>query len=246
MNEEYKGELITSFNKAIFENIRDLGVDYSELGLDALTESEILKEVPFLSTVLRLGSIGISIRDRIFMKNVLIFIEQLNNGTLSEEEKEKHRKKLEHNPKHAKKELEVILIYLEKINHAEKSKMLSNIYIAYIREEINFDRMVAFVEILDSLLLYDMTELKKIYECYSYGENDYPDHAQLSRLSSLGLVQYFNGMTAVLSTNAISGKQKVARARISSEGKVFYSIITQGRIWLRNLWGSVATALFRA
>lgn len=212
--------LLPSMKDTLFGNGLDFGIEYSEIAIDALTESEILKDLPIFSTIRSLAKMTISIRDRHLMKKLAVFVKQLNQGLLSEDEIQTYRAELESDDKRMQRDMEYLLIMLDRQIETEKSKMFANIYLAYIRKDISWGKLTAFADILEKLLMYDFEELENIYQKYSYGENEYPDCAQLSRLSSLGLVQYFNGVPQIISKNRISGKEKVIRAKISSEGKV--------------------------
>lgn len=225
-----ENNLLPSMKDTLFGESVDLGIEYSEIALDALTESEILKDLPIFSTIRSLTKTAISIRDRHLMKKLLVFVKQFNQGLLSEEEIRTYRAELEVDDKKMQRDMEYLLIILDRYIETKKSEMFANIYMAYINKDISWEQLTAFADILEKLLIYDFDELENIYKEYSYGENEYHDCAQLSRLSSLGLVQYFNGVPQTISKNGISGKEKVIRARISSEGKVFYSVVKNGKI----------------
>lgn len=214
-----KSELISSFNKTLFEQTTDIGIDFLEMALDEVTDNEFVKDIPVVGTIIKLGKAAITINDRRMIKKMLIFVREINNSNLSEEELQTHYEKLEKDPKEAQKELEYIIAILDKQIEYEKSKLHAKLYIAYLKRNIDWARFNCFSDILDRLVLYDLDTLRDIYDKYSYGENEAPDVAQMSRLSSLGLVQFFNGTVVMV------GKNKNIRGRITSEGKVFCEIL---------------------
>ena len=54
--------------------------EYAEIGLDAVMEEGVLKDIPIVSTAIALYKIGNSIKERHNLKKLLIFINEINNG----------------------------------------------------------------------------------------------------------------------------------------------------------------------
>lgn len=192
-NENY--EIIPRFGETIFNNgISDLIKDYAELGIDAVINDGALNGFPIVSTFLAVGKTAIAIRDRHFIKKTIIFAQQLQNGTASTEAREEHRRYLEENPRLMEKELESIIICIDRYRLELKCKILANFYSACIAEELEWDDFELFKDILDMFNVYDINELKQLSNKEYYGQNDSFDSLVLARLSGLGLARYFNGM----------------------------------------------------
>lgn len=83
---------------------------------------------------------------------------------------------------------------MDKESNQDKIKILIQLYKSYINERINWETFMEFSEITDRLFISDIAYLKEIYETkqINYGEEYYP--ISMNRFSSLGLVDYFNGM----------------------------------------------------
>ena len=210
-----KNELVSSLAETIFDNSSDIGIDFLEIALDEIIENETIKEIPIIGSIVKLSKTAIAINDRRLIKKLLIFTQKINAGNIPKEKIEKHRKELEENSKRKQRELEYIIAILDKQIEYEKSNILAKFYMAYLKEHISWERFCCFSDLVDRLVLYDWDLLKEIYDKYSFGEKEAPDVAQMSRLNSLGLVQYFNGTVVMV------GKNKSIRGRISCEGKVF-------------------------
>ncbi len=100
---------------------------------------------------------------------------------------------------------------------------MANIYRCYLNNSvdgIDWNTAVVFFEILDRILLQDLWDLEKVVK-NGAGKDNFNDHAGLLRLSACGLLQYSNGEGYV--------DDKVKLARLTSQGKLFYRVIKNGK-----------------
>ena len=72
---------------------------YAEIGLDAVMEDGILKDIPIISTAISLYKIGSSIKERHDLKKLLIFLNEINNGIIDEEKRQEYQNKFQSNEK---------------------------------------------------------------------------------------------------------------------------------------------------
>ena len=87
--EEENLSLVDSWSETIAKSsLGDLLIDLSESGLDAVTENEIIKDIPIISTVVSLYKIGHSLRDRSYIKKLEAFLREISKGTVDEKKKE--------------------------------------------------------------------------------------------------------------------------------------------------------------
>jgi len=81
-------DLVPSLRDSLYNNsIKDLSVDITEIGVDVAINEGILSEVPIVKTVVAIGKTGLAIRERNLMKQTIAFINGVNEGTISEEQK---------------------------------------------------------------------------------------------------------------------------------------------------------------
>lgn len=185
--------LIPSFKESIFQNVVDIAVDLSEVGLDSCLESGIIKDIPFVNILYKLGNIAISIRERHFLQKTLLFIQEINNGTVSDEDRDHHKKELESNPQKMEKELGYILVSIDRYLQNIKSKILARFYAAYLDSSNKYDWVDFCVlsEILDEVSIYDFDTLFYIYKngqvrmCNSIEGISF---FQISRLEKCGII----------------------------------------------------------
>lgn len=127
------------------------------------------------------------------MKNLVIFITELNSGTIDKEKLAKHKKELEDSKK-SEKELGMFLIILNQTFNNEKSILYGKIYKAYINQEINWEEVVEFSEIVSRMFIQDLDILKELYLKKTFTISNFDNNRintfRIERLYALGIVGY--------------------------------------------------------
>ncbi len=157
--DEEKG-LIKAVEKEIFDPTLDLGIEYAELGLDAMMDTGILKEIPIVKSLYSVYSIYNSVTDRFRIKKILTFLKQLSSKTIEPEKLEKFKQSLE-DKKYHDEVLETVILLNERFLHVEKSKILANFFRCLIEEKITYSDFLYLTSILDAIQLRGLTYLKE-------------------------------------------------------------------------------------
>lgn len=168
-------------------DLADILADLSEVGLDAITENEIVKEIPVVSTVVNVFKIGHTLRERAYMRKLYVFLRELENGEVGEEEKERYLQRITKNKRKAQHELEYVLALLDRIFSEQKAKLFSKLYLAYIVENIDWNMFCQISELIDRFLPGDVDCLNR-----SVLKNDNRSEMEniaLQRLQGLGVVK---------------------------------------------------------
>ena len=88
--------LITSLRETVFgDEVKDVAIDFGEVGIDGIMDEGVLREVPILKTIISVYHIGNRIRERKLLRNTIAFINAFNEGEISREEVEKYLNRLE-------------------------------------------------------------------------------------------------------------------------------------------------------
>lgn len=213
-------ELIPSFKKSLFDETIDIGTDLIELPIDLIIENEVIKDIPVVGAIVKLGKAAGTIRDIHLIKKLVKFIESINNGDIKSDKLEKHKKILEANTKKLNEELESIMIIIDRQLEIDKTKILAELYKAYISCIIDWEDFKSFSDVLERIFLVDIYQLKEIYEKEDIGKEDSCYPISMSRLHALGLVQYFSGMIVMKETS--NKERKEIKGEITGYGRVFY------------------------
>ena len=182
-------EIVPEFNDSLVIDSSDIIGDYLKLVIDSILENDSLKEIPIIKTFISVGKITKSIRERNLIKNLAIFINELNSGKINKEKLSRHREELRKNPKKAEKELGRILIILEQTIDNIKSSILGKLYKSYINQEIDWYIFIEFSEITNRLFMFDINIFKVMW---SQAHNTYieqkDDNFRIERMYSLGII----------------------------------------------------------
>ena len=155
-----------------------------EAGLDSIIDDSVLKDVPLLSTVASIYKISHSIKERHYMKKLAEFIQALNKGLVGDSQVKVFRDRILYDQKKSKKELEYILILVDRYISDGKSTIIAKLYLSYLDSEISWEEFSVYSEVTDQLFMNDLDFLRKEgNQIISEASNDV-----VLRLMSMGLL----------------------------------------------------------
>ena len=178
--------LALSFSNSLTTDIASIAGEYAELGLDALVEEGLFKDIPLASTAVAVYRIGKSIHERHYVAKLVSFLADINKGIVDEEQRQKYRKKFRGNEKFRNQELEYILILIDRYIDFDKPQMLAKLYLAYLDDEICWAEFTKYSEVVDRFLPGDNLFLINIAAEKIVTSCDFVD--SILRLMSMGLV----------------------------------------------------------
>lgn len=211
---------VENFGKIIFEQTIDTNIDIFEMGLDQFIEEGVIKDIPIISAGYSIGKTFFAIKDFMLTKKAIVFAQMIRNGNTENKKLEKHKQELSEKPKKLLKELEIILMYLDRHTKLLKSKILGNFYNAYIDNEIEFDweDFELCAEITDNISLYDLKDLLNLYEKEYIKIGEGYNQVAMKRLRNVCLIDFFDGMAVN------RGDVKEIIAMINEVGKAYVNI----------------------
>lgn len=133
--------------------------DLVEVGLDAILDDGILKDIPILSTAVAVYKIGSSIKERYNVKKLIVFLNEINNGIADEQKRTEYQQKFKNNEKFRNQELEYLLILIDRYTSYDKPQMLAKLFLAYLDEIILWEEFAMYAEVIDRFLLMDCNTL---------------------------------------------------------------------------------------
>ena len=89
-----ENNITLKFNDSLLIDSSDIIANYVELGIDSVLEDGIFKEVPVVSTILSINKVFLSIHERNLVKNLILFLNELNTGDINRKKLEKYKEKL--------------------------------------------------------------------------------------------------------------------------------------------------------
>lgn len=185
--------LSIAFGDSLTEESISCISEYAEIGLDAVMEDGILKDIPIVSTAIALYKIGNSIKERHNLKKLLIFINEINNGIADEEKRSDYQQRFQSNEKFRNQEIEYLLVLIDRYIDYDKPQMLAKLYLAYLDGTIIWEELTMYAEVIDRFLLLDGKFLVSESDAYKTYRNIGAE--PILRLVSLGLMVEDIGQT---------------------------------------------------
>lgn len=148
--------LALAFGSSLTEEVSSIAGEYAELGLDALVEDGLFKDIPIVSTAVAVYRVGKSIREKHHIAKLISFLNEINKGIADEEKRQNYREKFTSNEKFRNQELEYILILIDRYISFDKPQMLAKLYLAYLDGRIKWDEFTQYAEVIDRLLPGDI------------------------------------------------------------------------------------------
>jgi hypothetical protein len=173
--------LEAAFSKELVKPTLDLAPDYGEMGLDLLSSSELLKEVPVVKTAIALFKTGVAIREWHFVQKILAFLRELHSDAPESEQARAFREQIDHDPSLRQKVTEHLLVVIDRLLDTEKTKILARLFRAHANDDLTWDQFIDLSIVLDSLRRESQTFLKELAATgtFGYQGNDRPGEAAL-------------------------------------------------------------------
>ncbi|WP_454563020.1 hypothetical protein [Pseudomonas sp. AIG] len=154
--------------------------DYAEAIIDAFIESEVLKEVPVISSIFGVSKGFRRFKSFRFKQKVEEFYSSA--GTYTEEEMKNFSLMLEQDGK--KEEFLFSLIeLLEKVDSEQKAKIIGGVFRRLVKKEIDVDQFHDQVRVINSMMLMDIFKFMHGYHNDFHMEDGLGDILLILRLS---------------------------------------------------------------
>lgn len=181
--------LAKTVGESLFGEMIDPALDIAEYPVDLLFEDgSPLEAVPFVKTIFALGKTCASIHDKYLYKRLIIFIQEINKGEISQEKKDEFSKKLLKNDKTYTATLERLLLFLTHSIHDEQAIYLGRFFIAFINGDVSWNTMQELAEANHRMFICDYDVLGYIVSKTGTIRVRKDLEASVSRLASLGII----------------------------------------------------------
>ncbi len=125
-------------------------------------DSGVLDSIPYLGDIVSTYKGIISLRDRIFTKKFLRFLQAYNNNTVSEDKLTSFREKIETDKEYRTKVVETLVEFIDEIRNSNKIEIYSNLFAAYMNGNYNWEYFLDLSECLMKVNLNNLSMITKI------------------------------------------------------------------------------------
>jgi len=140
-----------AFLEQIKEPVSEISVDLLESGLDSIIENPLLGEIPLVRSALAAYKIGGAIRERHFVRKLLLMLQKVSRGLADGLDVSEFRWMLEADADMRRRATEHILVLLDHIADEEKAAIVGELLLAHMAGEITWERFVDLTLCLDAL-----------------------------------------------------------------------------------------------
>lgn len=145
--------MTTSKERPVVEATLESG----EIIADTLMRGDVLAEVPLIGTAIKICKAADAIRDRAFALKLVKFIQNLED--ITEEQKQKLKKKMNGGDEEAQKVGATLLFVLERVTDLDKPILLSQLFLAYIDGIVSSEELRRLSQSVDSAFSDDLQRL---------------------------------------------------------------------------------------
>ncbi len=204
-----------------------LAADLAEVGLDAVLDDGLAKDIPVVGTLMKMYRIGITLHNRLFAKKLLRFLAGLADVPLHQRQEQLARLTVDVNER--QKVGETLLLLLDRMNDIEKPVMMANAFKAFLEERIDFQQFRQLAYVIDSINMASIATLRNVFQREYYPEVLEPDpHVQHLAMCGLFSIRFNKIDTTARFGDGGSSfdREKPAGALVpNSLGKLFCKIV---------------------
>jgi len=135
----------------------DVAQDLAEVGLDAILTDGIFRELPIVSTIVRVTKTVLAIRDKLLLRKIYTFLRELRG--VSETERERFAAEMENDSNYQRQVGENLIMLLDRLDDLDKPTLVAKVFKAYLKGDINYHQFLRFAAVIDKILVKDLQNL---------------------------------------------------------------------------------------
>lgn len=164
---EKQNNIQSSFNSTLTDsNLQNLSIDFAELGIDSVLNDGLLREIPIVSTIASFLKIGANIHDRLFLKKVLSFLNQLKD--VPAERRKQMINDIDSSQKYRIRVGEKLFYIIDSCEDYEISELIGVMFRAFVEERIIYDEFMKTTSVLRGLNISDFRWFIAERESYDF------------------------------------------------------------------------------
>lgn len=218
-----KDDLVSALERSLTEGTKDAAANIVQMGIDALLKDGAFQGIPIVATVASVYKIGHSIKELHYIKKLAQFVFAMNFGVETEEQRQYYIDRIQEDRDRANKELEYMLVLIDRYLQISKVDMLVKLFLAYLRKEITWDSFSMYSEVIERLMPCDFETLERIDS-----DTYIPSKDSLMRVSSLGILEYIgehHGLSVSKEDGNLYDSFEEARYALTDFGRVIKSVL---------------------
>lgn len=153
--ESKRGEGITSVLRS--DSVIGVSKEYLELGVDAVLDSEVLKDVPLVNTVVGIFNVAGTFRDHNLAAKLIRFLNQLSD--VKQQDRVEMVERLNEDGKFSGRVGSALIEILDRMESEKKPELAARCFAAYAKKEISFEELRRILLALERVPSFDIEQL---------------------------------------------------------------------------------------
>lgn len=175
---------IDNFGLSLFNKNSTKKIKLNEIDIEEIINSGILDSIPYLGDAISSYKGVMNLRDKIFTKKFIRFLQSFENQTISEKEYNDFKDRIVSDKNYRIKVTETLIEYIDNFKNTNKIEVYSNLLTAYIEKKITWEYFIKLSECLEKVDLSYLNLIPKIdttdgKEVQNYDENETTGEANL-------------------------------------------------------------------
>jgi hypothetical protein len=129
-------------------------VGLAETLTDAVMEEGLARDIPIVGTVVGLAKTGVQIKDRLFLKKIIVFLAELRE--IPTNKREEMISRIDKSGKYRIKIGEKLLYILDKCEDHQKAQLIAVLFKAFIEEEIDYSEYLKATKVIENAIFEDL------------------------------------------------------------------------------------------
>ncbi|WP_337909765.1 hypothetical protein [Vibrio cholerae] len=138
------------------DDLSNLAIDLGEVGIDAILEGGVLRDIPILSSIVSGMNVIGSVRDALFTKKLISFLSELSD--VSVEQRRSMIESIDNSNEYKIKVGEKLIYIIEKAEDHYTSKIIAIFFCEFLVGKITYNQFLKISRIIDSMFIGDFLE----------------------------------------------------------------------------------------
>lgn len=134
----------------------------SEVGLDSVLNDGVLKEIPFIGTIIGFVKTGLAVRDWLFLKKLYLFLCELEK--VPQEVRNEMIYKLESDRSYERHVGEDLALILDRLDAVNKAQLIGRVFSVYCQGKIDSTMLQRLIFAIDKIPNVELKRLVLVHQ----------------------------------------------------------------------------------
>lgn len=143
-----------NIEKTLSSEYTSISENMLEIGLDSILEDGFLKDIPAFNTIISLTKIGLNIKDRMFLKKLLVFLYETQK--IPVDKREKLIEEINQSDKYKSKVGEKLVFIIDHADEYKKAQMIGKLFCFVLEGSLSYNMFIRCCESINKTFFPDL------------------------------------------------------------------------------------------